>query len=507
MRVALLENEELVELYQESSNSNFSVGDFYLGRVKRLKPSLNAAFVDIGHEKDAFLHYHDLSPQFASIQSFVKYKLRRPAREDPMLEKAKYLPDIDKHGKIGDVLKKGQLILVKVEKEPISTKGPRLSCELSIPGRNIVLVPFSNEISISKKIRLGKERKRLRVLLSSIKPANFGIVVRTAAEGATVADLDRELRRLTEKWSNCIRALSGANGPTRCLREMDRSKTLLRDLLNDNFAEAVTNDEDLFGEMKEYVAHIAKGQEKIAKLHKGKNTVFSAYGIERQIKRSFGQTVNMTGGSYLVIEHTEALHVIDVNSGSRPTKDEDREESILKVNLDAAKEVARQLRLRDMGGIIVIDFIDMRKTANRREVYNKMREFMKPDRAKHTVLTISRFGLMQITRQRVRPEVNISTSEKCPTCQGTGKIQASILVTDDIEAGVRFILKDQNQAKLTIRAHPYVAAYLTKGVNSVQRKWFFTYFKRVKVIPDESYHIGEYRFFNGADEPIAIPAQ
>jgi ribonuclease G len=285
---------------------------------------------------------------------------------------------------------------------------------------------------------------------------------------------------------------------------MDRTKTLLRDLLNDSFSEIVTNAEDLYNESREYVSRISKGQEKIVKFHKGKNDVFFQYGIDRQIKRSFGQTVNMAGGSYLIIEHTEALHVIDVNSGSRPTSSDDREEAILKVNLDAAKEVARQLRLRDMGGIIVIDFIDMRKAANRKEVYNKMREYMNPDRAKHTILTISRFGIMQITRQRVRPEVNITTSEKCPTCNGTGKIQASILVTDEIEAGVRFILKEQNQSNLTIHAHPFVAAYLTKGFRSIQRKWWFKYLKRVKVIADESFHSGEYKFFNGSGEQIKI---
>ena len=504
VQVALLEDDALVELHEEQNDKAFSVGDFYLGKVKRLKANLNAAFVDIGHEKDAFLHYHDLGPQLKSFQGLSQYHLRSKRMSNPMLDNARVFEDINKHGKIGEVLRKGQEILVKVEKEPISTKGPRLSCEFSLPGRYLVLVPFSEDISISKKITTSQERKRLKVLLSSIKPQKFGVIVRTAAEGVSVSELDRDMRDLVDKWKNTIKELHGAKSPKRVHQEMSRTTVMLRELLNEDFANIIVDSDHIYKEVKNYIGQIFPGKEKIAKLFKGKGDLFTSIGIDRQIKKGFGQTVNMSSGSYLVIEHTEALHVIDVNSGSRLTPGDDREANIFKVNLESAKEIARQLRLRDMGGIIVVDFIDMRSAGNRRELYNQMKDFMKGDRAKHTVLQVSRFGLMQLTRQRVRPEIDITTAEKCPTCNGTGTISASILITDEIEAAVKHIFKELNESNISLRVHPYVAAYLTKGISSIQRRWLFAYMKRVKVISDQNYHIGEFTFFNSSDEEISL---
>ncbi len=421
-RIALLRDKSLIEFHNEENANKFTVGDIYLGTVKKVVPGLNAAFVDIGYEKDAFLHYLDLGPQVSSLNKFTKFALtgKHPSSD---LGKFKNEPDINKLGKISQALTKNQKILVQVVKEPISTKGPRLSCELSLAGRNIVLVPFSQAVSISKKISNGEERKRLLRLLSSIKPDNFGVIIRTVAEKKDVAELDRDLRNLVDKWKIGIKTLKNAKPRDKIIGEMSRVSSLLRDVLNESFDSVIVDDKVIYEELKQFTKEIAPGKGKIVKYYTGKAKIFESHGIEKQFKSLFGKSVSLPKGSgYLIIEHTEALHVIDVNSGNKSAVESDQESTALKTNLEAAKEVARQLQLRDMGGIIVIDFIDMRKAENKRLLFEKMKEFMKDDRSKFTALPLSRFGLMQITRQRVRPEMNIKTTETCPSCGGSGKI-------------------------------------------------------------------------------------
>ena len=502
-RIALLKEKSLVEFHHEVDANKFTVGDIYLGTVKKVVPGLNAAFIDIGYEKDAFLHYLDLGPQIKTLNKFTKNTLSKKY-DTHLLGKISKESDINKLGKINQVLNKSQPVLVQVVKEPISTKGPRLSCELSIAGRYIILVPFSDVVNISKKITNKNERKRLLRLISSIKPEGFGIIIRTVAEGKEVAELDRDLRNLVDTWEKGVKKLRNAKPRDKIIGEMGRASSLLRDMLNESFDSIITDDPEIFEEVKGYIQRIAPDKEKIVKQYNGKSKLFENFGIEKQLKSLFGQSVTIPRGGYLIIEHTEALHVVDVNSGNKSNSEKDQETTALNVNLQAVSEVARQLRLRDMGGIIVIDFIDMRKAENKRAVYDKMKEEMKRDRAKNTVLPLTKFGLMQITRQRVRPELNIVTKEICPTCGGTGKISPTLLVSDQIEKNLEYILVKQNEKQLTIALHPFVHAFFTKGIISRRVKWFFKYKRWVKLEVDSSLGLLDYNFHNKAGEQIEL---
>ncbi|WON96365.1 Rne/Rng family ribonuclease [Sphingobacterium sp. UGAL515B_05] len=501
--IALLQDKQLVELNREPANNNFAVGDIYLGRIKRIMPGLNAAFVDVGYEKDAFLHYLDLGPQVQSLLKLTRI-VKNGSYQEKLLNSLKLEKDIDKAGKISDVLSKNMLVPVQIAKEPISTKGPRLSSDLSIAGRFVVLVPFSSTVSISKRIKGSNERNRLKKIVEGIKPANFGVIIRTVSEGKGVEELQRDLLDLISKWELFTKRLRNAEPPQKVLGEMDRASTILRDILTDEFSHIYVNDPSIFEETKSYIHDISPDLEKIVKLYKHKEPIFDHFGVEKQIKAAFGKTVTLPGGAYLVIEHTEALHVIDVNSGNRSANKENQEDNALLVNMEAAKEIARQLRLRDMGGIVVIDFIDMHKPNHRKELYTFLKECMVADRARHTILPPSKFGLVQITRQRVRPEMNIVTNEKCPACDGTGEIRSSIVLMDDIENNLSFILQEQNENKVTLCVHPYIDAYIKSGLISKRMKWFMKYGKWIKVNPMTSYYLTEFHFFNAKDEEIKL---
>ncbi len=503
-RIALMQDKRLIEFHFDEAEHHFAVGDIYLGTVKKIVSGLNAAFIDIGYEKDAFLHYHDLSPNILSLNLFTKNILANK-QVNLRLKNFKIQPQIDKLGKISDVLTKGQPILVQVVKEPISSKGPRLSCDISIAGRYVVLVPFASSVNISKKITSKQERQRLHKLLSSVKPENFGVIVRTVAENKDIEDLQRDLESCVEKWEQGIEALKNAKPRDRIVTEMDRAASLLRDMLNDDFDNIVVDTKETHNSIKNLLQTIAPDKAKILKLHNNsKNKIFEHYGVEKQIKSLFGRSVSLPSGGYLIIEHTEALHVIDVNSGNKSTKEDDQEATALAVNREAATEIARQLRLRDMGGIVVIDFIDMKKANNRRDIHEALKNEMKTDRSKYTILPISKFGLSQITRQRVRPEMNISTREQCPTCGGTGTIQASIAVTDMINNHLEHLLQKQNEGGVSIIVHPFIYAYYREGLISRQMKWFFHYKKWIKLVKDSSFGITEFHFLNKAGEEIEI---
>ncbi|MBC6995478.1 Rne/Rng family ribonuclease [Neolewinella lacunae] len=502
VEVALLEDGALVEIHRQRSTDQFTVGDVFVGQVTRVTAPLNAAFVDIGHKKDAFLHYTDLGPKVRSLQKFAK---TTAAGKNPTAQLDNFVmePEIVKTGKIDEVFKKKDIIMTQVLKEPISTKGPRLSCEITIPGRFLVMTPFNDSVAVSKKISTSEERKRLHVLIESIRPKNFGVIVRTAAEGKGVSELLEEVEILTAKWETIYEAAKTAKAPAKLLSEVDKTTGLLRDLLTPDFSRIVVDDKDLFETVRKYVTEISPKKANIVQLHKGPKPIFDHYSITKQIKSSFGKTATMPSGAYIVIEHTEAMHTIDVNSGNKMPS-QNQAEAVLKINMEAAEEIARQLRLRDIGGIIVIDFIDMRDAEHRKEVASAMRKAMKNDRAQHTVLPLSKFGLMQITRQRVRPEVKITTAEKCPTCNGTGKINATILLTDDIERDLNFIMEARPKAKLKLKVHPYVAAYLKRGMPSTQMKWYLKYYRWLQIVQDGDFPITTYKFFDADDEEIKM---
>lgn len=485
-RIALLQDKQLLE-YHEDSKADFNVGDVYLGLIKKVNAGLNAAFVDIGHEKEAFLHYPDLGPQ---VQSLAKYsKLAQQGKlSTSTLDGFRTEKDIDKNGKITDVLVKGQTIPVQIVKEPISSKGYRLTCQISLPGRYLVLVPFSDSVSISKKIDDKAERQRLAQVMQQIRPKGFGVIIRTVAEGHAFEELKADLDGLLEKWAEGFDRLRNAEPRTRLIGEMSKASAMMRDLLNDSFDSIVVDTRENYNAIRTLLKNIAPEKERIVRLHNAKMNLFEASGVERQLKLLFGKTVSLPGGGYLVIEHTEAMHVIDVNSGSSTSKTGtgDYEGNTLKVNIEAAREIARQLRLRDIGGIVVIDFIDMRRMEYRRQLYDAMQDAMATDRAKHTILPLSKFGVMQITRQRVKPEMNIANMEVCPTCNGTGKIQASLVVADMVEQAVEFVVKKQNEKGITLMLHPFLAAYFTKGLPSQQWRWFMKYNTWIKVEQDSS---------------------
>ena len=502
VEIALLEEKKLVEIHNEKLDARWSVGDLYLGKVKKIIPGLNAAFVDVGFEKDAFLHYTDLSPY---IKSIIKYTQQATADENNQFDFSKFqsAPEIIKTGKISEVLNGKPHILVQILKEPIAAKGPRLTCEISLAGRFVVLTPFNEIVAVSKKIHSGEERKRLQKIFEGVRPKNFGVIVRTAAEGKSTSELHEDLLTLTQNWKNIQSNLKGAMPPTRIMNEESKTTSILRDLLNEDFNKIVVNDKKIFDITLSYLQRIAPQKANILSMYTGDQAIFDQYGITKQVKSSFGKTVNLNSGAYLIIEHTEALHVIDVNSGFKSVSN-NQEENALQTNLEAAEEIARQLRLRDIGGIIVVDFIDMKLPENRKKVHEALEDYMKTDRARHTVLPISKFGLLQATRQRIRPEVNINTSEDCPACVGTGKITSALLLEDEMEKKLAY-LTTHGHKSLIILVHPIIHSHLTKGIfTSIVRRWKKKYKIKLSSQPSNTSHLVEYKFLDEQQESIVF---
>ncbi|MCM1292298.1 MAG: Rne/Rng family ribonuclease [Bacteroides sp.] len=502
--IALLEDGRLVSLQKEATDIAYAVGDIYLAKVKKLMPGLNAAFVNVGYEKDAFLHYLDLGSQFSSYSAFLAKALDKSEKVVPSVSKMKLLPDINKQGSISEVLTPGQELLVQIVKEPISSKGPRLTTEITLTGRYMVLIPFSDKVSISQKIKTSEEKMRLRQLLESIRPKNFGVIIRTSAEGKRVAELINEMNSLVADWERTIEKARSAQAPALVFQEESRIVGMLRDIFNPNFESVRVNDQETFQQIQRYVGLIAPDRKEIVKLYDKDEPIFDHFNITRQIKSSFGKTVSFRSGAYIIIEHTEALHVIDVNSGNRSKGAADQESNALEVNLRAADEIARQLRLRDMGGIIVIDFIDMAKAEHRQQLYDHMREVMQGDRARHNILPLSKFGLMQITRQRVRPALDIVTTETCPSCYGKGQVQPSLLFTDTLKEKLHYLIDDLKVTDFIMYVHPFVDAYLKKGLLSTYRKWRMELGRKFRILPDESLAYLQYKVIDKNRNEIDI---
>ena len=494
--IALLEDKSLVEYQDEPRTASFSVGNIYVAKVKKLMPGLNACFVDVGFERDAFLHYLDLGTQFSSYEKYLKQVQSDRNKLFPF-NKATRLPDLKKDGSVQNTLKVGQEVLVQIVKEPISTKGPRLTCDLSFAGRYMVLIPFYDKVSVSSKIKKGEERTRLKQLIQSITPKNFGVIVRTSAEGKRVAELDAEMKVLLSRWDEAIKQVQKTTArPQLVFEETSRAVALLRDLFNPSYDGIYVNDDDILKQIKDYVGIIAPDKVGIVKKYTGTVPIFDNFNVTKQIKSSFGKTVNYKRGAYLIIEHTEALHVVDVNSGNRTRSENGQEQNALEVNLGAADELARQLRLRDMGGIIVVDFIDMNLAEDRQMLYERMCKNMQKDRARHNILPLSKFGLMQITRQRVRPAMDVNVEETCPTCFGKGKIKSSILFTDQLESKIDQLVNKIGISKFKLHVHPYVAAYINSGFVSIKRQWQMKYGFGVRIVASEKLAFLQYEFYD-----------
>lgn len=503
VQIALLEDKKLVELHQEKNSEQFCVGNIYLGKVRKIMPGLNAAFINIGSDKDAFLHYLDIGPNTPTLNEYLKTVTAGGKRNLAAITRQ---PQMEKSGKISDVLTPGQTVLVQIAKECISTKGPRVTTDISFAGRYAVLVPLADKVLISQKIKGSTERKRLRQIVGGIKPHNFGVIVRTNAQGKSAEELEHDIQQLMDRWQAMTEKLVAADPPAKVASELDKTSTLIRDLLNDSFHAIHIDSKDLYNEVRSYIKSFSndKNDADIVKFYKEQQPIFEHFNVAKQIKASFGKIVTIKNGIYLIIEQTEAMCVIDVNSGNRVKSSNSQEENALQVNLAAAAEIARQMRLRDIGGIIVVDFIDMALAANRTTLYKTMCELMTTDRARHTVLQLSKFGLMQITRQRIRPVTNIDILERCPVCHGTGKIKPAILIEENLENLIDFLLQKQSEAKITIEVHPILYAYLTKGLISKQVKWFFKYKKWVSLRQNFEAHLLQYKFFNKDMEEIVL---
>lgn len=500
--IALLEDKELVEYQNEPRKASFSVGNVYVAKVKKIMPGLNASFVDVGYEKDAFLHYLDLGMQYSSYEKYIK-QVESDKKILFPFNKASVMPELPKDGSVSSYLKVGHNVLVQIVKEPISTKGPRLTCEISFAGRYLVLMPFGNKVNVSSKIKSGEERARLKQLIQSIKPQNYGVIVRTVAEGLRIEELKAELDMLIKRWEDTVVNVQKATSyPQLVFEETSRAVALLRDLFNPTYESIYINDPKVYEEVKDYVQQIAPERSGIVKLYTGKVPIFDNFNVTKQLKSGFGKTVNYKHGAYLIIEHTEAMHVVDVNSGNRARGVNGQEANALDVNLGAADELARQLRLRDMGGIIIVDFIDMNLAEDRQLLYERMCKNMQKDRARHNILPLSKFGLMQITRQRVRPAMDVMVEETCPTCFGKGTIQPSILFTDILAQKVEYLVNKVGEKKFILYVHPFVAAYLNKGLFSIKRKWQFKYGLGISVIASQELAFLEYRFYNSNGEYI-----
>ncbi|AZI22364.1 ribonuclease E/G [Chryseobacterium taklimakanense] len=499
-KIALLEDGRLFELHEEEDNNEFNVGDLFLGRVKKLAPNLNAAFVNIGYEKDAFLHYQDLGPDFLSYQKFLKDTFAK-RQQTSSLKNFQVQKDIDKHGTVDKVLAKDDVVLIQITKEPISTKGPRISTQISLTGRFLILIPFDNKVSISKKIKSAEDRERLKTLIDSIKPEGFGVIIRTVAEGKKVAELHNDMNQLIQKWETAFKNIQKQKVPSKVLSEEDRASAILRDNFNQDFTGIICDDEQMVSDIRNYLDVIAPERQKIVQFYDSHIPLLEYYNVEKQMKQSFGKHVNIPSskGAYLVIEHTEALHVVDVNSGPNIASAANNKDHALTVNKMAATEIARQLRLRDMGGIIVVDFIDMTNPEHRKQLYEHFKEEMKRDKARHKILPPSKFGLIQMTRQRVRPEKQIHTKEENPNADG--EILAPIVVVERMEEMIRNLIQKE-KGKVYLHVHPFVEAYLTKGIMSIQTKWYLKYKKWVTIIPRDSFKYLEYRLYNAKKEEL-----
>lgn len=489
---ALLEDGRLVSLQKESRDASYAVGNLYIAKVKKLMPGLNAAFVNVGFEKDAFLHYLDLGSQFNTYSAFME-EILKDRLHVPNISKITPKPDIDKHGTVTDTLRQGQELIVQIAKEPISSKGPRLTTEISFTGRFLILIPFNDKISVSQKIKSSEEKVRLRRLIESVKPANFGVIIRTSAENKRVAELNNELRALLKCWEDSVAKAQRSDVPSLIYEEDSRAVSVIRDIFSPSFENIYVNDAEVFDQISHYVNLIASDRKDIVKLYTEDTPIFDHFNITKQIKTSFGKTVSFKSGAYLIIESTEALHVIDVNSGNRSKSSTSQENNALDVNLRAADEIARQLRLRDMGGIIVIDYIDMAQAEHRQALYDHMREVMANDRARHNILPLSKFGLMQITRQRVRPALDIVTAESCPSCHGKGEVQPSLLFTDVLKDKIDYLFNSLKVTQFTMYVHPFVDAYLKKGIISEYNRWRMEYGFKFKIVADQSLAYLEYR--------------
>ncbi|CAN5234472.1 hypothetical protein BH23BAC3_BH23BAC3_07050 [soil metagenome] len=491
-RVALLESGELAQLFIESEDNQRTVGDIYHARVHKVMSGIRAAFIDVGMEKDAFLHFSDAGDHLGSYIKMMNGENSIPKHAHKELDNFDKLSNYDKQMLAGKMLRSGQNLLVQIVKEPIGSKGPRVSTDITIAGRFLVLIPMGEYIALSKKINNSKERRRLKSIVGSMLPEGFGVIVRTVAQGQSKEVIEEDMRTVLTKWDKMLNKLEESSPPTRLYKDLDITESLIRDLFAKHYDRVLIDDTQLYKEIKSFVSQIAPKMLPNVELYKGKDHIFDSVGIGNDVNSIFSPRVRMPSGGYLIFEQTEAMYVVDVNSGPYAAK-QNQEDNSLKTNLEAAREIAKQLRLRDIGGIIVVDFIDLRNDKNRKKIYDELKKEFKKDQAKTNIIGMSDFGLVQITRQRIRPSVVNSVSKVCPMCGGTGSVVSQDTIVTDIESWISKMKYSTKYRAVEIYINPFLYSFLTKGMVNQRVKWMLKYKMRIVLVSDENISLNEFR--------------
>lgn len=541
VRIAITEDRRLAELYVETPEKERMVGDIYLGRVAKVMPGIRAAFIDLGLKQDAFLHFSDIGSSLSDYSSLIGDEDSEVDTEDegdedeaaqvestqqasataspggpaapppiPQSSEATTIqapPSVppqrqQRNGRengrqqppVPD-LKKGQEIIVQVTKEPVGKKGVRVTSEVSLPGRFLVLLPFDGKIGISKKMSNFREKRRLRRIVRSILPPGFGVIVRTVAQERDEAVLKQDLESLIETWREIEKTLKTEEPPTLLYKDMATTSSVIRDLFTDAVERVVVDSKKLYKEIRAYVKLNSPTLLEKIELYGKREPIFDSYGIEKEIAACLSRKVWLKSGGYIIIDQTEAMTVIDVNSGRYAAKRE-QELNSLRTNLEASREICRQIRLRDLGGIIVIDFIDLEDDRNKKKVYDELRKEFRRDRAKVTVLPMTEIGLVQITRQRIRQNILHSFSEPCPVCGGGGLVQSKSSIVNQIERWIRRFKSESREFRVTLQVHPTIAAYLKEGTVSRLTKMMFKYFIRIKLHEDSKLPLAEFHIIS-----------
>lgn len=491
-RIALIEDNELAQLFIESEENQRTVGNIYVARVHKVMSGIRAAFIDMGTPKDAFLHFSDAGDHLDEYVSKLNGPKAIPNYAKNDIKNKENLSNVQKQILAGKVLKPGQKLLVQIVKEPIGSKGPRVSTDITIAGRFLVLIPMGDYIAVSKKINNYKERRRLKGVLNTMVPDGFGVIVRTVAQGQNEKALEEDLRNVLKKWEGIVEKLDDAKPPSLLYRDLNMTESLIRDLFAKNYDRVLIDDPKMHKQIKSYVGQIAPQMVPNVKLYKGKEHIFDFMKIAHDVNSIFSPRVRMKSGGYLIFEQTEAMYVVDVNSGPYAAK-ERQEDNSLKTNLEAAREVAKQLRLRDIGGIIVVDFIDLRDDRNRKKIYDELKKEFKKDPAKTNVIGMSDFGLVQITRQRIRPSVVNSVSKVCPMCGGSGNVVSQDTILTDIDSWISKFKHGTEYRSVDLYVNPFLESLLTKGLLSTRWKWMLKYHLKISIIPDETVSLNEFR--------------
>jgi ribonuclease G len=522
VRIAITEDGKLAELFVEAPEKERLVGDVYLGKVARIMPGIKAAFIDIGLRQDAFLHFSDIGSTLEEYSELLGEEPEIDTQEEPE-EVASAVGSVpqgstsrreqqgrdgrgrdgrEPHGRGHDRLEhpekhlqSGQDIIVQVTKEPVGKKGVRVTSEVSLPGRFLVLLPFDGKVGVSKRIGNFKEKRRLRKLVRSILPDGFGAIIRTVAEGKDEQTLKNDLDQLINTWREVEKTVKTEEAPALIYKDMSTTSSVIRDLFSNDVQRVTVDSKRLYREIRTYVNLTSPSLVDKIELYKGKEPVFDVFGIEKEIVTAMSRKVWLKSGGYVIIEQTEAMVVVDVNSGRYAAKKE-QELNSLQTNLEASREIVRQIRLRDIGGLIVIDFIDLDDEKNRKKVYDELRKEFRKDRAKVTVLPMTEFGLVQITRQRIRQSVLHSFTEPCPTCAGTGLVQSKSSILSHIERWIRRFKSEAKEFRLILKVHPTIATHLSEGSLSRLRKMMVKYFVLIKLEADATLAVDEFKFIS-----------